>query len=184
MSHIPVPKCQSDLEYRALILWYRIQDMLRIGDPIKHIVKAPIAPGMTIVDYACGPGRYTVPIAKIVGATGHIYAVDIHPRAVKTMRQRVARAGLGNVTPILARGYTTGIPDTVADGVVLVDVFHSIDDPKSLLQEIHRLLKPGGWLFMDPGHMPLEKARSSVQSTGLLVWRRIDGSDMLWYREQ
>jgi ubiquinone/menaquinone biosynthesis C-methylase UbiE len=184
MQYVPVPKCQSDIEYRALICWYRIQDLLKIGAPVKHIAKAPLAPGMTIVDYACGPGRYSVPIAKAVGADGHVYAVDIHPLAIKTMRQRVARAGLGNVTPILARGYTTGIPATVADGVVLVDVFHSIDDPNSLLQEIHRILKPGGWLFMDPGHMPREKARSLVQSTGMLVWGRTEGNDMIWYREQ
>jgi len=40
-----------------------------------------ISEGMTVIDYGCGPGRYTTEFAKIVGEKGKVYAVDIHEMA-------------------------------------------------------------------------------------------------------
>jgi len=41
--------------------------------------------GMTVVDYGCGPGRYSIKFAEIVGNQGLVYAVDIHELAIEKL---------------------------------------------------------------------------------------------------
>ncbi|NPV09257.1 MAG: class I SAM-dependent methyltransferase [Anaerolineae bacterium] len=165
--------------YRLMLWQYRLQDLLHLDPPEPHLAQAPIRPGMTVVDYGCGPGRYAVPLAQRVGPSGKVYAVDIQPLAIEAVRKRIARAGLANVEPILVDSYRTPIAADSVDLVVLLDTFHAIGDRPALLQEIHRLLKPDGLLFMDPGHMPMAEAREAVEGSGLFRVKQTDGKHML-----
>ena len=115
-----------------------------------------------------------------MGSAGKVYGVDIQPRGVQAARERVARAGLKNVEVLLADGYDSGVPTGCANVVLLLDAFHAIEDRQALLAEIHRLLKPDGRLFMDPGHMPFEAAREAVRASGRFRLVESDGSHMLW----
>jgi ubiquinone/menaquinone biosynthesis C-methylase UbiE len=108
---------------------------------------------MTAVDYACGPGHYIIPMAEKVGPDGRVYAVDIQPLTMESVQKKAARKGLKNITTVLVDSYDTGLPAAVADIVVFLDAFHMVAEPEALLREIHRLLKPQGLLFMDPGHL-------------------------------
>ena len=46
---------------------------------------------MTVVDYACGPGHYTIPVAELVGPQDIIFAVDIQPLAMETIKRKAAK---------------------------------------------------------------------------------------------
>ena len=126
-----------------------------------------IKPGSTVADYGCGPGRYTLPFARITGNAGRVYSVDIHELAIQAVRQRVARAGLTNVRPVLAHGYASGLPGAIADRIFALDVFHGIQQPVEFLAELRRLVKPDGRLVIDAGHQPHGSARVRIIESGL-----------------
>jgi ubiquinone/menaquinone biosynthesis C-methylase UbiE len=165
--------------YRLMVWEYRIHDLLGLDKPQSHLSAAPVRAGMVVVDWGCGPGRYTGSLAQLVGKEGKVYAVDIQPMAIQLTRDRLTREQLANVVPLLIDSYTTLITSSSVDLVLLLHTLHSIGDVDALLGEVRRILRPGGYLFMDSGHLKIEAAIERVTRSGLfrLVERR--GSHML-----
>ena len=81
----------------------------------KRVKKFGIEEGMTVVDYGCGPGRYAVRFAKLVGENGKVYAVDIHELAIDGVRKRLKKGNISNIEPVLIEGYNSTLPDNIAD---------------------------------------------------------------------
>jgi SAM-dependent methyltransferase len=77
-----------------------------------------------------------------------------------------------NVQTILVQGHDTGIEASSADGVLLIDTIHRIEDPGALFGELHRILKPDGLLFMHKGHMSMTEQRDLVEESGLFEVRK------------
>jgi len=100
----------------------------------KRVQNFGIQPGMTVVDYGCGPGRYATRFAHLVGDNGRVFAVDIHELAIEGVKKRIQKQGLKTITPILAKGYDSGIPDGTADIVCAIDMFFKITDPSAFLK--------------------------------------------------
>ena len=173
----------SDTAFRlmegVMALWYVLARR-----PRRDLQLLPLERGLTVVDYCCGPGHYTLPIAEAVGPEGRVYAVDIQPLAVAGVREKAARRGLRNVTAVLVDSYHTGLPEGCAGLAVFLDAFHMVGDPEALLAEIHRLLVPGGRLFMDPGHLKTPPVLARVERTGLFSLLRLSGSRMLLARRE
>ena len=158
-------KRESDLAFRLMTLIYKLRDLLQ--NPRRSLEEARLTKGMSVVDYGCGPGSFTIPAAELVGHEGRVFAVDIHPLATSTVEQKASRKGLQNVETVLVRGYDTGIEASSVDRVLLIDTIHLIDDPAALFREIHRMLKPDGLLFMEKGHMAMSEQKSIVEKSGL-----------------
>lgn len=113
--------------------------------------------GQTVLDYACGPGYFTVIAARIVGPSGVVYAVDMQPAAVQMTAARARSGRLDNVTTILS-GRDTGLPDASVDVVLLYDAIQAIVDKRSVLAELDRVLKPAGVLSIWVEHGAPEQA--------------------------
>ena len=92
--------------------------------PQELMKEAGLRPGMTVVDYGCGPGLLTLLAAKAVGSDGTVYALDIHEGMVALIESRAAEAGLGNVTALLNDGPEAPLPGGVADVILCTLVFH------------------------------------------------------------
>jgi ubiquinone/menaquinone biosynthesis C-methylase UbiE len=170
-------KPMSNLTFRLMQAVMYVWDIF-LRHPRKDLERMPLKEGMTVVDYACGQGHYTIPLAQIVGPKGRVYAVDIQPLAVEVIRKKANRESLSSITAVLVDSYDTGIPDAIADVVLFIDALHYIADPDALFREIHRLLKPNGILCMDPGHLTVNEGRSIVERTGLFDAIRADGRNM------
>jgi len=170
-------KRMSDEEFKWMLRSYRVMDIF--WNPKRKIKKIPLKERMRVVDYGCGIGRYTLPIAKLVGPEGKIFAVDICPPAIKHVKEMAVKENLKNVEAILAEKYDTGIQESSIDLVLLIDTFHMIDDRDALFHEIHRMLKKDGLLFMDPGHMKMSQARGIVEHTNLFTITESLGNNML-----
>ena len=168
---------EPDAVYKINIWFYKLTDF--IWNPQRHLKTIPLKEEMTVVDYGCGPGRYTLPIAKLVGPKGKVFAVDIHPLAINTIKEKAARENLTNIEMIPVDSYNTGIRDSIADLVLLIDTLHLINDYNALFREIYRILKPDGTLFMDPGHMKMSRASEIVENTNLFKIVECRGKDML-----
>jgi ubiquinone/menaquinone biosynthesis C-methylase UbiE len=158
----------SRLAYRIMVLEYAVQDLLVRGHE-RALDGFGIAPGATVVDYGCGPGRYLAKAAGLVGPSGKVYAADINPVALACAGARVERLGLANVNVVPIRADACGIPDAAADLVYALDMFHAVRDPAVFLAEIRRFTKPGGTLILEDGHQPRESTRRKVAAAG--GWR-------------
>jgi ubiquinone/menaquinone biosynthesis C-methylase UbiE len=157
-------KLESDFGFRLTTLAFRLRDLLQ--NPRRSLEKAQLRTGMSVVDYGCGPGSFTMPAAEVVGQEGKVFAVDIHPLAISTVQRKASRKGLQNVETIPVKGYDTGIQDSSIDRVLLIDTIHLIEDPGALFREIHRMLKPDGLLFMEKGHMGMSEQKAILEKAG------------------
>jgi ubiquinone/menaquinone biosynthesis C-methylase UbiE len=156
----------SDTSFRFMNLAFNVVDF--ISPYIDRRVKSfGIQAGMTVVDYGCGPGRYTERFVKPVGETGQVYAVDIHEMAIDTVKRKIDRYHWRNVVSLLAKGYNSGVPDHVADVVCALDMFFIIQQPAEFLAELKRIAKPTGWLIIDDGHQSRQATRRKILDSGL-----------------
>ena len=176
ISHTSV-RPAPDFAYRLMVWTMKVEDLFH--DPADLLKKVPLKEGMTVVDYACGPGRYAIPAAETVGPSGEVYAVDSQPLALEIVKKKAKRKSLANIMPVLVDSFDTGIQEASADVVLLIDAITPIRDRDSLFKEIHRLLKAHGLLFMDSSHEGIAKARNIVESTGLFDILKLDGKTML-----
>jgi len=105
-----------------------------------------LAPGQTVCDIGAGPGYFALRAAKRVGATGRVFAVDVETRILDALRARIEKAGVRNVTPVLALAVDPLLPARTCDLVLIVDAYHHFPDRPHYLARLAALLKPGGRL--------------------------------------
>jgi ubiquinone/menaquinone biosynthesis C-methylase UbiE len=146
----------------------------RFVDVRKPLEKAGIKEGQTILDFGCGPGFYSVAAAKMVGAKGEVYALDIHPLAVQSVQKKAQKAGLTNITTILS-DRDTRLPDQSIDVALAYDMIHMVQDKQALLRELHRVLKPDGVLSVIVGHIKVEDVLKILEQDGLFSLRDRQG---------
>jgi len=111
-----------------------------------------ISKGQTVLDFGCGYGIYTIPVAKIVTEQGRVYAFDKDKEALDELMQKAESAGLKNIERMeKSGGLKIELADESVDIVLLFDVFHSFyfpqaEDRRRLLGEIYRIMKPSAFL--------------------------------------
>jgi ubiquinone/menaquinone biosynthesis C-methylase UbiE len=113
--------------------------------PEKELSKLNISNGQTVLDFGCGIGSFTLPLAHLVGAGGKVFALDIEPSALKVVQRAAKREGLAQIETILS-DCDTGLPNHSIDLVLLIGVLPYLEDAEPVLTELHRVLKPGGVL--------------------------------------
>ncbi|MGV3483820.1 MAG: class I SAM-dependent methyltransferase [Planctomycetaceae bacterium] len=101
--------------------------------------------GMSVCDLGAGNGYWTLPLARAVGRTGQVYAVDIQPEMLRQLRTRAGKASLKNIRTVLGAVDDPKLPENVAlDMLLMVDVYHEFSHPESMLWAIRRSLAPEG----------------------------------------
>lgn len=155
----------SDRVFKLMTLIFHVIDFIYPYID-KRVKKFGVEPGMTVVDYGCGPGRYTIRFAKMVGEQGKVFAIDIHELAVKAVKKKIDKYGLQNVTAVLADGYDSTLPDEIADVVCAIDMFHIIKDPAEFLAELKRITKKDGLLIIDDGHQSRSATKGTIMESG------------------
>jgi len=103
-----------------------------------------VQPGQTVCDMGCGNGYYTLDLAKLVGPTGRVLAVDIQPEMLHLLSERAKQANLTNVELIENTPIDPKLPDGSLDLILLVDVYHEFSYPVHMLREMREALKPDG----------------------------------------
>jgi ubiquinone/menaquinone biosynthesis C-methylase UbiE len=104
--------------------------------------------GSTVADLGAGSGYYTIRLARAVGDTGKVYAVDIQQGMLDLLQKSVARARLTNVIPVLGGVDDPRLPANSLDLILMVDVYHEFAQPQAMLQRLKTALKPGGRLVL------------------------------------
>ncbi len=152
-----------DIAFRMMSAIFKVRDIFfPVGDLLDQF---EIREGQTVVDYGCGPGSYIKKASRLVGDSGQVKAVDIHELAVKAVEKRISREKLTNVTGHVASNGKCPLEDRTADVIYALDMFHMVREPGSFLEELNRIAKPSGFLFIDNGHQPRDDAREKITAS-------------------
>jgi SAM-dependent methyltransferase len=123
-----------------------------LADPARDAWQKPDAvvaalrlrPGQVACDVGAGPGYFTLRLARAVGPSGRVFAVDVEPKILDALRERLAASGLRNVTPVLALAGDPLLPDAACDVVLVVDTYHHFPERVAYLGRLARALRPEG----------------------------------------
>ena len=136
-----------------------------LASPVRRIFNKPakvfggnVRPGMTVLEPGPGMGFFTLDLARLVGDSGRVIAVDIQRRMLDQLRRRAARAGLlDRVETRLALPDSLGLTDLtgVVDFTLAFAVVHELPSAASFFREVACASKPGArLLFVEPkGHV-------------------------------
>jgi len=91
----------NNLLFELMSLEYTVKSALL--PPQMVLSETGIKNGHVVVDYGCGPGRYTITVARMVGKKGKAYAVDIHPLAIEKVDRLAWRYDLPWIKTVFCR---------------------------------------------------------------------------------
>ena len=110
--------------------------------PHEVIQALALEPGAAVADLGAGTGYFAARLANML-PRGTVYAVDIEPAMVKYLAERAQREKLANLKPVAGTAGDPRLPAKV-DLILLVDVYHHIEDRERYFRKLAASLKPGG----------------------------------------
>lgn len=105
-----------------------------------------LTPGMVVADIGAGTGYLSRRMARAVGPSGTVLAVDVQPEMVAMLRSAAQQEGLRNIVPSLGTESDVKLAPASVDLAIMVDVYHELSLPYEVLASIVKALKPGGRL--------------------------------------
>ena len=108
-----------------------------------------VQPGSVVADFGCGNGYHTLPLAAAVGPKGRVFGVDLQPKMLEFLAERAASESLRlgtkqSIVPVLATIDDPNLPPQSCDLVLMVDVYHELSHPSTVLRRIRSALREGG----------------------------------------
>jgi len=106
-----------------------------------------LEPGMTVADFGCGSGYYTVEAAKRVGEKGRVYALDVQKDLLQAVKSTAELNNLKNIEitwadldlPLGSR-----LADNSVDFVIISNILFQTENRQQIAKEALRILKDGG----------------------------------------
>ncbi len=143
-------------------------------NPLRKLVQNPekvlsdyIRPGMKVLEPGCAMGFFTVPMARMVGNDGMIYAIDIQEKMLKVLKKRLGRMNLLKRVSIRrssSGSISAGDLSGQIDLAVVYAVFHEVGNRETFIKEVFNTLKPGGrLLFREPGVVSKERVMEEIE---------------------
>lgn len=105
-------------------------------------------PGNVVGDIGAGTGYFESHLAKAVGPTGRVVALDAEPRAVAALKRRVKRERLKNVTVQTAAADDPGLAEGSVDRLLVVDAWRQLSPRLRYVAALNRALRPGGFVVV------------------------------------
>jgi len=99
--------------------------------------------GQMVAEIGAGPGYFTPLLARAVGPSGHVFAVDPEAQVLDVLRQRLSRFRVKNVTPVLSRNDDPLIPYGRCEVAVIINAYHHIHGAPAFLRRLAAVLPRG-----------------------------------------
>jgi len=141
----------------------------KLQPPDKLIERSGIKQSMRVLEVGCGSGAFVTFVARAVGKTGKVYALDIQPEMLKQLEAKLKKSenrDIKNIELILGSAYRLPFGDNSLDMMYMVTVLQEIPDKKKALKEARRVLKPEGILavteFLPDPDYPLQSTTIKI----------------------
>ena len=116
-----------------------------IQPPSELIEKLAMSPADVVMDFGCGPGYFTIGLAK---KAKKVIAVDLSPEMLEKAKRKAKKAEMKNIEFLQSDGKSLQLDGGSVDKILLVTVYHEIGENEVVLKEFDRVLKPDGKLVM------------------------------------
>lgn len=142
-----VPRASAQLGSRSADEWIKLLEAparveaLKVDVIVGHL---GLKPGDVVADLGAGTGVFSVPIARIVGPSGKVYAVDVDQALVDYIAKKVKAQQISNVRTVLGRFSDPALPASDVDLALMHDVLHHVENRAEYLKQVVRYLKSGG----------------------------------------
>ncbi len=103
-----------------------------------------LRPGERVAAVGAGSGYFTLRVARAVGPTGLVLAIDINPDLLEFLDRRAKGAGLSNVKSRRVEKDDPGLPPAGIDTILMVDTFHYVNERAEYARKLRAGLAPGG----------------------------------------
>ena len=114
----------------------------------QKILKPYIKDGMTVLDVGCGPGFFSVEIAKMLNGTGKVIAADVQEGMLNKIRNKIKGTDLEHRIELHKSDYENiGVVEKV-DFVLTFWMIHEVKNQKKFFEELSSILKPNGLIFI------------------------------------
>lgn len=121
----------------------------RLVHDAEELLAPWIRPGMHVMDLGCGLGYFSLAMARMVGSTGSVLAVDVQERMLSAVRGRARKAQLdGRIRTLRCTQQDLSVRGQEADFALAFWMVHEVPDQNALFSQIHDGLRPEGLLFV------------------------------------
>jgi ubiquinone/menaquinone biosynthesis C-methylase UbiE len=126
-----------------------------LDNPFRRLLQNPekilrpfVSRGMTVLDFGCGPGFFSIEIAKILQNSGKVIAADLQEGMLEKVSEKIKGTALEKTVEIYQCENTKiGITEKV-DFILAFWVIHEVPNPEILFDEFKSILKPDGRIFL------------------------------------
>jgi ubiquinone/menaquinone biosynthesis C-methylase UbiE len=172
--------------------WQRMESPERVErlDPPTMIGRLGLHHGMHVADLGSGTGLFTIELAKAVGPTGRVFALD----QSEEMRQVMLEKGLPPMVRVMAVDlhHDLPLPEGSLDCCFIAFVLHEITPPEHMVAQMHHVLRHGGKVavleFLDeaPEGAGPPKARriGATKLTDMLTAHGFESPEVLWQNDR
>jgi ubiquinone/menaquinone biosynthesis C-methylase UbiE len=121
--------------------------------PAEKLVSKYVTPSTMVADLGCGSGYFTLPMAKLIGSTGKVYAVDFDPKAIEHLKKKAANHGYEKVieTHVGSAAEIDFLASDSVDFVFAHGLLCCMKDHEGAVGQMNRILKPEGRAYLSIG---------------------------------
>ncbi len=141
----------------------------------KKIVGPFLKEGMTVLDIGCGPGFFSLDMAKIVGDSGQVIACDVQKQMLEKLKRKIKGSTLEKrITVHQCSGEHLGIEQAV-DFALAFYMVHEVANQEVFFREIGSILKNSGKLLIvePPFHVTSKTFRQSLKTATRFGFRAV-----------
>jgi len=131
----------------------------------RKILSPYIKEGMTVMDFGCGPGYFTIDMAQMVGKSGKVIAADLQDGMLQKVKAKFHNTELEErITLHKTGGNEIGLSEKL-DFVLVFYVMHELPDQTSFFKELGLIMNPGGQVLIvePPFHVSKSAFAESVE---------------------
>ncbi len=140
----------------------------------KKILAPYVKEGIVAADVGCGPGYFSIELAKIVGGTGKVFAVDLQEEMLQKIRDKIKGTALERIINLIKCEKDEIVVPEKVDFILAFYMVHEVTDKKNFFNELKSFLAEEGKVLIvePPFHVSksdFEETMEIVQSIGLKV---------------
>ena len=137
---------------------------------------------MTVLDVGCGPGFFSIELAKLVGERGRVIAVDLQQGMLDRLRAKTRGSAFGErITLVKCKQDNVNVSELV-DFILTFYTVHEVPDKENFFRQLRNLLKDQGqYLIVEPKlfHVSRKEFRTTLSIAQRIGFEIHDGPRLL-----